>query len=156
MLNRFEQFSTMIASIYRDIQSIERDEMEKFGYKGAYAQYLIALRRSEDGLTPAEMCEICGKDKAAVSRALSEMEKSGLIVKEDGEKIYKARYKLLEKGKAAADFVCQKATSAVENVGKCISEEERTVMYSSLLQIASSLRQLSKDGIPENELRSTL
>ena len=38
MYARFEQFSSTISSIYRDIQKIERDDMVKYGVKGAYAQ----------------------------------------------------------------------------------------------------------------------
>ena len=70
MLQRFEAFTAAISGIYRDIQKIERDEMEKYGLKGAYAQYLLALSHCPEGLSAAELCEVCDKDKAAVSRVL--------------------------------------------------------------------------------------
>ena len=40
MIDRFEQFVSYISAIHRDVQKIERDEMVKYGLKGAYAQYL--------------------------------------------------------------------------------------------------------------------
>ena len=79
MLSRFEQFSAAIFCIHRDVQKIERDEMEAYGLKGAFAQYLLAIRRYPQGLTAARLSEVCGKDKAAVSRALAEMERKGKL-----------------------------------------------------------------------------
>ena len=79
MISRFEQFSYVISGIHRQIQKIERAEMIKRGYKGAFAQYLATLHRYEEGLTATELCEICDKDKAAVSRILAEMEEKGLL-----------------------------------------------------------------------------
>lgn len=40
MINRFEQFSQVISGIHRYIQKLQRNEMVKRGYKGAFAQYL--------------------------------------------------------------------------------------------------------------------
>ena len=67
MIDRFEQFVSYISAIHRDVQKIERDEMEKCGLKGAHAQYLVAMHRFPDGITAAELCDVCGKDKAAGS-----------------------------------------------------------------------------------------
>ena len=43
MISRFERFSFAISGIYRSIQKIERDEMERYGLKGGYAQYLSLI-----------------------------------------------------------------------------------------------------------------
>ena len=72
MISRFEQFSSVISSIYGAIQKIEREEMAKYGLKGAYAQYLVAVKRFPEGVTSTELCELCDKDKAAVSRIVAE------------------------------------------------------------------------------------
>ena len=50
-MNRFEQFSYVISGINRHIQKIERDEMERYGNRGAYAQYLVAMIQYPDGVT---------------------------------------------------------------------------------------------------------
>ena len=104
MLSRFEIFSGTISAAYRYVQKLERDEMEKYGLKGAFAQYLLAIHRRVNGVTAAELCEICDKDKAAVSRIVAEMLEKGLIVKE-GENAYRAVITLTEEGKKAAEFV---------------------------------------------------
>ena len=126
MLNRFEQFSFVISGINRYIQKLERDEMVKYGYKGAFAQYLVVLTRYPDGLTAAQLCEVCDRDKAAVSRITAEMEEKGLILREkDNDNRYRARLKLTPEGHKAADHVCRKARVAVAAVGDQLTEEER-------------------------------
>lgn len=150
MIDRFEQFVSYISAIHRDIQKIERDEMVKYGLKGAYAQYLVAMHRYPEGITAAELCEVCGKDKAAVSRALSEMETKSLIVKQcSHDNQYRAQLFLTEAGSNAAEYVCRKAVAAVQIAGQELNDETRTVLYRSLRRIASSIRKISQEGIPE-------
>lgn len=156
MLSRFEQFTSAISAIHRDIQKIERDEMEKFGLKGAFAQYLLAMNRYPDGITASALCEICDKDKAAVSRILPEMERKDLVVREStGTNQYRALLKLTGKGKQAAQFIRERATLAVELAGTGLSDRDRIVFYASLGRIASNLQTICKNGIPtsnkENE-----
>ncbi len=148
MVNRYEHFSSSISGINRCIQKIETDEMEKHGLKGSHAQYLAALRRFEQGLTVSQLSELCMKDKAAVSRAVSEMEKNGLILRETaGDNFYRAAIVLTEKGKEIAAYVAKRAVSAVEHVG--LDEQEIEKFYSALDLIASNLREVCKDGLPE-------
>ena len=59
MISRFEQFTSAISSIHRSIQKIEREQMEKYGLKGVYAQYLVTIQRYKDGITAAQLCEVC-------------------------------------------------------------------------------------------------
>ena len=82
MLDRFEHFSYSISNIYRHIVKIEREEMEKYGLRGSYVQYLLAMKRYPEGVTSTQLCEICDKDKAAISRVIAEMESKGLVKRE--------------------------------------------------------------------------
>lgn len=149
MLDRFEQFTTLISAIYRDIQKIERDEMEKQGLRGAYAQYLLALMQNPQGLTAAQLCETCEKDKAAVSRAVSELEDKGFLVRNaQNANTYRAALTLTVKGTEAARFVSNRAALAVEQAGKGLSDPDRRVFYAALGLIASNLQTISKEGIP--------
>lgn len=150
MISRYEQFTTLISSIERGIQKIERDEMVKLGYKGAYAQYLVAMERYPEGLTAAQLCEICDRDKAAVSRIASELEEKGLVAKESGT-AYRARLTLTEEGRRVAEFVCRKAQAAVDAGGKGLTDEDRRVYYTALETIARNLEVISRTGIPDNE-----
>jgi len=147
MLDRFEQFSAAISAIYRDIQKIEKAEMDRLGYKGAFAQYLVLLRRHPDGLTAAEICELCDRDKAAVSRVMAEMEEKGLVARSGSA--YRAKLVLTELGHDAADFVACRAEIAVLEAGKGLSDRDRTIFYDALSRISANLQALSDQGLPE-------
>ena len=150
VVSRFEQFSAVISVINRYIQNIERDEMIKVGYKGAYAIYLVTIARYPEGITAAQLGEYCVKDKAAVSRIVSEMEDRGLIKRAgNGENLYRAKLFLTPKGEELAEFVKQKARTAVNEVSGKMSDEDRNVMYKALDIISKNLEIISKDGIPE-------
>ena len=152
MLDRFEQFTSMISALHRDVQKIERDEMEKRGLRGAFAQYLLAISRHPEGITAAALCEVCDKDKAAVSRIISEMEVKGLLEKEnDGISQYRARLRLTPEGQATAAFVRERASAAVELAGSGLSDEDRKAFYSALVLISANLQKICADGIPEKE-----
>ena len=149
MLERFEQFSYSIHNIYKYITKIERDVMEKYGLRGAYAQYLVIMSRFPEGITSSKLSEICDKDKAAISRIVAEMEDKGLLVRRtDKDNLYRAKLVLTDEGRAAAEYVCDKAMRAVALAGGNLGDEERRIMYGSLAIIEANLRRISRDGIP--------
>lgn len=151
MLSRYEQFSSIISSIYRSIQKIEREEMVQYGFKGAYAQYLAAISRHPAGVTATQLCEICDKDKAAISRVIAEMEEKGLVERSGGpENRYRARIRLTDAGYDAARFVSRRAQEAVAAAG--MEAEALPVFYAALERVASNLHTISREGIPpQNE-----
>lgn len=150
MVDRFERFSFAISEISRYWHKITAEEMGKYGLKGPHSVYLTAMYRYPDGITAPQLCELCGKDKSDVSRAMSLMEQKGLVRKEG---IYQNRYggafKLTEEGMTAAEQVRQRASLAVQIAGEDLSDENRAVFYDSLEKIASKLREISKEGLPQ-------
>lgn len=146
MVSRFEQFAASIAAVYHYIQKIERSEMANFGMKGPHAQYLIAMVRYPQGITAAQLGKICDKDKAAVSRAIAELEQEGLI-RRLGSRAYRAPLVLTAKGSAAASLVNDKAARAVEAAGQGLTDENRRIFYEALDLIASNLHRLAAEGI---------
>ncbi|MBQ9762664.1 MAG: MarR family transcriptional regulator [Oscillospiraceae bacterium] len=151
MINRFEQFTAAISSIHRFVQKIERDEMAKYGLKGAAAQYLLAMSRYPEGITAASLCEVCDRDKAAVSRILGEMEAKGLVTRVGGDNAYRALLALTPAGQQAADFVNQKASLAAELAGKDMTDQERAILYATLDRISTNIKSLSNKGIPDKK-----
>lgn len=152
MVQRYERFSGAIFGINRCIQKIEADEMKKYGLKGAYARYLVITNGHPEGLTATELCKICDKDKAAVSRAVTEMEKRGLLWRKNAAgTAYRAMLLLTEEGKAIACRVCQNAEIAVELAGRGLDEESRKGFYAALDLIAKNLQNVCKKGIIETE-----
>ena len=150
MLDRFEHFSYSISNIYKHIIKIERDEMEKYGLRASYVQYLITMSRFPEGITAANLSELCEKDKAAISRIVSEMEEKGLVTREsDKNNMYRAKLVLTDEGKKAADYVSERAEKAVNAAGQGLSEEDRKIFYGVLAIFEANLRRISRDGLPE-------
>ena len=150
MVHRYERFFSSVSGINRCIQKIEGDVMEKFGLRGSYAQYLAVLRRYEQGLTVSQLSDMCMKDKAAVSRAVAEMESKDLIYRQaEGDNLYRAAIQLTDNGKKIAEYVAERATSAVEVAGRGLTESEREAFYKALDLISSNLRDICKKGLPE-------
>lgn len=148
MLHRFQQFSTAISCLYHDIQKLERVEMAKYGLKGPHAQCLLVMARYPEGITSAELTEQCEKDKAAISRAVAELEEAGLLVRcqKDGLR-YRARLVLTPEGQEAAGKVISRVQLAVERAGAGLDEEERAGFYRVLGRIAENLHTVCEDGL---------
>lgn len=148
MLGRYEVFSSAVSSMYHDIQRIERMEMAKFGLKGPHAQCMLALSRYPTGLTSSQLCEICDKDKAAISRTVAELEEAGMVSRQDrnGNR-YRAVLTLTEQGAAAAQSVSQRARLAVEQAGIGLKDDQRQIFYQVLSLIAGNLHTICKDGL---------
>ena len=124
--------------------------MAKYGLRGAYAQYLVAMKRFPEGITSTKLCEICNKDKAAVSRVVGEIEKKGLVIRENiKETVYRAKIKLTETGEAAAAHVLERGERAVAAGGVGLSEEDKKVFYKALSLIYENIDIMTKEGIPK-------
>lgn len=149
MVERFERFSFAIFEITRYWHKLAAEEMAKYGLKGPHATYLTTLYRFENGITAPQLSELCGKDKADVSRMMSIMEKKGLVVKESvGKNLYRGLLKLTEEGKNAAKHVRERVALAVDLAGKGLSEKERENFYYALNLISDNLRTLCEEGLP--------
>ena len=150
MISKYELFSASVSSLYRDIQRIERRETAKYGMKGPHAQCLLAMSRYPEGITATQICDICEKDKAAVSRTLAELEENGLVLRtaRNGSR-YRALLTLTEKGKDAARTVNEKAQIAVELAGAGLDDAQREVFYAVLDVIAGNLHTICKVGLKD-------
>ena len=148
MESRYELLSGSISSMYHDIQKIERTEMAHYGLKGPHAQCLLAMKKHPQGITAARLCEVCDKDKAAISRTIAELETAGMVVRENrnGSR-YRAILLLTDRGQEAAAAVVEKARLAVELAGKGFGAEEREVFYRVLSIISGNLHKLCRDGL---------
>lgn len=150
MLDRFARFSLAINEIYRYWHQLTAEEMASYGLKGPHCTYLLHISQHPQGLTAPQICELCGKDKADVSRTMAILENKGMVTKEGvHQNLYRGVYKLTDLGMEAAEHVHRRASLAVELAGKDLTEESRAVFYSALESITGNLRNLTKEGIPK-------
>lgn len=148
MIDRFSQFCTSIASIQRSILKIERTEMAKYGLKGPHANCLVAMARYPEGITAARLCDICDKDKAAISRTVSELENAGMVLRQDPEgKRYRSVLQLSEKGKEIANRVNDMVLLAVAKASDGYDKEKQQVFARVLNLVAGNLQDICRDGL---------
>jgi len=147
MLERFEKFNASISSIYKYLQKLEKIGMEKYMLKGSHAQCLIAVSKYPDGITAAELCTLCGKDKSAISRSLAELEELGHIerISKSGN-AYQAKIRLTETGVEAAKYVNETVYRVVEKAGSGLTDEHRDLFYSTLDLLEENLRKIYLEG----------
>ena len=152
MVARFERFSYFISEISRLWHRIADEEMCAYGLKGSYSVYFTTLYRFPEGVTSAQLVELCSRDKADVSRAMSLLESKNLVERSGG-KAYRALITLTDQGKALAEQINAKAKSAVEQASFGLPDEKRMIFYEALELITNNLQRLSKEGLNARKKR---
>lgn len=144
MINRFENFATTIAQIYKSIQKIKKYHMQSLGLKSTYVMCLHHLSRTPGGLTAAELCRLCKENKAGISRILSDMAREGFICYAAGNdsKKYRARAVLTNTGRKYALQINERIADAVSKGSLGITEQEREIFYRVLFRITENLNRL--------------
>ena len=149
IIERFEKFSLAIAEITHYLHKIAADEMSKYELKWSHALCLMVLSRFRQGITATKLCELCGRDKADVSRAIALLREKGLVEKNDVVPKYRATIMLTEAGFLAADHIRERAKVAVETASRGVSDDQRAVFYEVLDVIVNNMQTMSEQGVPE-------
>jgi len=139
MLQRFEAFVTGITVCYKYIQRIKSMEMTELGLKGTHAMCLFFLHHNPQGLTAAQLCQLCAEDKAAISRTLVVLQQKGYI--HTGEKKYRFPLRLTEEGTLVAQQLDGQICQWVSFGGEGLTDQERAVFYKALAHISGNLLQ---------------
>ena len=142
MEERFETFTVLIGRISRSIRRIKAEEMAEFRLKGPHVSCLYYLSLA-DGLTASALCERCDEDKAAISRSLDYLEKSGYIACESNAgRRYRMPLHLTERGWDVCRAINEKIERVVEAASRGLDEAERQNMYRALTRICGNLEQI--------------
>ena len=141
---RFRTFTFLINSISRDIRRIKSDEMSKLNLKSPHVSCLYYLY-NEQSLTAKELCEICGEDKASISRSLDYLIANGYIQNDNfAKRHYKNPIQLTEMGRKVGSILSERIDNILSEVAIGMTEEERKILYKSLSLIHDNLQKLSK------------
>lgn len=138
MLQRFQDFVTGITVCYKYIQRIKNAEMTEFGLKGIHVSCLFYLHCNPDGLTAAQLCQLCAEDKATISRIVADLRAKGYI-QPFGGKNYRAPLLLTQSGNALAQQMLPLIESWVSVGGQGLTDDQRDTFYQSLASIAHQL-----------------
>ena len=148
MIGRFETFTFALSELTTYWNKIAAEEMKSLGLKGGCVLYLIALYKHTDGLTAAQLCEMCNRDKAEVSRAVSAMVSKGIVNRVNTTVSgYRANIRLTDLGREITYQLRERVKLAVEKGGEGLTEEQRESFYSALATISANLKDISKKGL---------
>lgn len=155
MISIFEVFSEYIVEMNRYLQRIKELEMKKLGLHAKHTMCLYYLGKYPNGLTPGELTKLCCEDKAATSRNLAQLEKSGLVYHEipKDKRAYRTVYNLTESGIATFSNINEKVKSALAGCSIDMDDEKRERFYSTMKNILDNLKAYvgNADNIKEAE-----
>lgn len=137
MEGRFENFTVTILKLGKLVQKIKIAEMSAYGLKAIHVMCVYFAGISP--VTAVELSRLTSEDKAAISRALSQLKQKGYVNYAAGA--YNAEVTLTEEGKKLFGVINVRAGAAVNYAGKDLSEEERTVLYKALASISYNLEE---------------
>lgn len=142
MKERFETFTLQIAKISRYIRKIKTEEMRASRLKAPHVSCLHYLYQ-RGPMTAKELGEVCGEDKAAISRTLIYLEKHGYIYYErNTQKRYKEPILLTETGKEIGAVIENKIEKILQQSDFGVPREELATMYRGLETICVNLERI--------------
>lgn len=142
---RFEMFTVLIAKAGRLIYKIKTGEMAKYNLKSSHVSCLYYLYKANT-LTAKELCDMCGEDKANISRAVKCLEADGYVYcASSAQKRYQAALYLTEKGVEVGKSIAEKIDKILSDASIGLTEENRTVFYQSLSLICDNLERICNE-----------
>ena len=145
MENRFETFTVLVSNINRCIYKIKSEEMAEYNLKSSHVSCLYYIYKY-GSLTAKELCDLCGEDKANISRSIKYLEENG-YVKLDSKNIkrYQSPIELTYSGYKVGKHLNEKINKILEFSSLGLSEEKRMIMYEGLNLVSKRLNELCDD-----------
>lgn len=141
-MNRFELFTVLVAKAGRCIHKIKSQEMMEFKLKSSHVSCLYYLYKVKT-LTAKEICDMCGEDKANISRAIKFLEGEGYVCcSSTAQKRYQSDFYLTEKGEKVGQIIAKKIDRILLKASKGLSAENRMIFYQSLSLICQNLEEI--------------
>ena len=142
MEERFQAFTVLVSNLNRCIYKIKTDEMAEYNLKSSHVSCIYYIYRY-GSLTPKELCDLCGEDKANISRALKYLEENQyLIINNDSNKKYQRPIVLTENGVKIGKHLSEKINEILSIASEGLSEEKRNIMYEGLSLINNRLNKI--------------
>ena len=139
MFSRFERFTVLIAKVSRSIYKIKKEEMAEYNLKSSHVSCLYYLHKA-GSLTAKRLCDLCGEDKANISRAVKCLETEGYVYCESTlSKRYQSALLLTDKGKEVGKDIVEKIDRVLAEASNGLPKEHRDILYQSLSLISENL-----------------
>ena len=142
MEERFQTFTVLVANLNRCIYRIKTEEMAEYNLKSSHVSCLYYIFKYGT-LTATKLCDLCGEDKANISRSLKYLEDNGyLIVDPNSTKKYQRPIELTFNGYKVGKSISQKIDKILNYASEGLSEDDRKIMYEGLNLINERLNSI--------------
>lgn len=146
MENRYENFTSLITQISKNIRKVKNMAMKDFKLNSTHVSCLYYLYKKES-LTSKELSELCDEDKGAISRTLEFLESNDYINCDSlAKKRYNDKLYLSNKGKEVGKFISNKIDEILDLASLGINDQERDVLYKCLTIINNNLTRINNKG----------
>ncbi len=142
---RFTPFVLYIERISKNIKRIADEKMEPYGLRSAHVMCILQLGKSESGLSSSALADVCGVDKAFVSRITNELLEKKYITKQEGYLgKYKAKFVLTESGIEIHKVIKEIVMECLAHVDSRISMRKLEIFYEVLNDVDDGIAGLVK------------
>lgn len=144
---RFEDFTTVISGIHRDIQKIKMKFTRHLGLKSVHMYWLYLLRVHPEGLSASELAELGKTNKALVSREIDELVTGGLITtdSQSDRRRYGWKFRLTETGQKMAETISTIALEVQHRASSDIPEEDMVTFYRVIYALLDNFDRMAEN-----------
>lgn len=148
---RFEQFSSLISGIYRDIQKLKAKWTAPLGMKSVHIFWVYLLKNHPDGLTASELSRHSQSNRSLVSREIQELVELGYIQTKlsSQRRRYGQKFILTESGSKVAQRISEESVNIQNQVNAGIPEEDLQTLYRTLGILMENFHQLTEQTLEE-------
>lgn len=128
-------------AIYKELQVLKASLSEVDDFKIMHIVCLYSIAKSDDTIYSATLSDVAHLDKAAISRALKDLEENHFIKKKfENDSKYKAKLSLTKKGREEAAKINLALQNASNGILSTFTEEERLAFVALLDKFNIALR----------------
>lgn len=148
---RFEQFSSLISGIYRDIQKLKTKWTEPLGMKAVHIFWVYLLKNHPEGLTASELSRHSQSNRSLVSREIQELIDLGYVCTQTGSQHRRYGQKLLltPSGEKMAQRISEESLNIQNQVNAGIPEEDLINLYRTLGILMENFHRLTEQALEE-------
>ena len=148
---RFEQFSSLISGIYRDIQKLKTKWTEPLGMKAVHIFWVYLLKNHPQGLTASELSRHSQSNRSLVSREIQELINLGYVTVERtaGQRRYGQKLTLTQSGVEVAEKIREASLDIQNKVNAGIPEEDIFVLYRTLGILMENFHHLTEQTLED-------
>jgi len=150
-IERFEQFSALIAGIYRDIQKLKTKWTEPLGMKSVHIFWVYLLKNHPEGLTASELSRHSQSNRSLVSREIQELIDLGYVQteKKSQHRRYGQKLTLTPRGQEVAQRISEASLQIQNTVNAGIPEADLIVLYRTLNILMENFHHLTETNTEE-------